>query len=126
MELVSGFILKLAEDDLDRLIDGYRWMCKMVLDEELEFRRTNQYRYSKFDEVLNRRVWKSGNHGALHGWTPAVAGALVQSYPSARFLYAQVSAIGGGEIPSRGRAGSRFVVVPGFPWADCRSLPVGM
>ena len=50
-ELVSGIILKLAVDDLARLGRGYRWMCEMMLEEEIEFRRTRRYRYSRFDEV---------------------------------------------------------------------------
>jgi 2-polyprenyl-3-methyl-5-hydroxy-6-metoxy-1,4-benzoquinol methylase len=52
--IVAGKILALAGDALDRHADGYRWMCQMVLDEELEFRRTGRYRYSRFEEVADR------------------------------------------------------------------------
>lgn len=55
-EQVSAAILALVGTQLDRHVAGYRWMCAMVLDEELDFRRTGSYRYSSFAEV-ERRVY---------------------------------------------------------------------
>jgi 2-polyprenyl-3-methyl-5-hydroxy-6-metoxy-1,4-benzoquinol methylase len=45
----AELIERLAGDDVDRMIDGYRWMCDMVLEEELEFRRLGHYRHSTFE-----------------------------------------------------------------------------
>jgi SAM-dependent methyltransferase len=50
-EEVSKLILKLVGDDIGRYVDGYRWMCQMILEEELEFRRKGLYRLSSFEEV---------------------------------------------------------------------------
>jgi hypothetical protein len=54
VERVSDLVLRLADGNLQRLIEGYRWMCEMVLEEELHFRRTGAYRYSRFEEVRDR------------------------------------------------------------------------
>jgi SAM-dependent methyltransferase len=53
-ERVSEAIVALVGSELDRHVDGYRWMCEMVLEEELEFRRNGRYRYSSFAEVEQR------------------------------------------------------------------------
>jgi 2-polyprenyl-3-methyl-5-hydroxy-6-metoxy-1,4-benzoquinol methylase len=50
-ERISALILHLIGDDIDRYIHGYQWMCSMVLDEELEFRRHGRYRLSSFAEA---------------------------------------------------------------------------
>ena len=49
----------LARENLDGMIDGYRWMCQMVLEEELHFRRTGTYRLSAFEDA-NREVYSNG------------------------------------------------------------------
>lgn len=54
VERVSELVLRLTGDDLSRHIAGYRWMCEMVLGEELEFRRKGRYRYATFEEVVGR------------------------------------------------------------------------
>lgn len=50
-EKVSELILKLVGEDIGRHVVGYRWMCQMFLDEELEFRRNGHYRLSSFAEA---------------------------------------------------------------------------
>ena len=50
-EEVSKLILKIVGNDIQRYVDGYRWMCQMILEEELEFRRSGRYRLSSFEEV---------------------------------------------------------------------------
>ncbi len=54
VEQVSGAVRRLTGRELDRYVEGYRWMCSMVLEEELEFRRNGRYRYSTFAEVEHR------------------------------------------------------------------------
>jgi 2-polyprenyl-3-methyl-5-hydroxy-6-metoxy-1,4-benzoquinol methylase len=49
-------IERLVEGRLDGALAGYRWMCGMVLEEELHFRRNGTYRYSRFDDA-NREVY---------------------------------------------------------------------
>lgn len=53
-EALSRALLALVGDDLPRCVAGYRWMCRMVLEEELEFRRNDRYRFSSFAEVAER------------------------------------------------------------------------
>ena len=42
---------RLTGGEIDSFIDGYRWMCEMILAEEIEFRRTGHYRYASFEDV---------------------------------------------------------------------------
>lgn len=44
-------MLRIAGSHLERAIDGYRWMCEMMLEEELYFRRTGTYRHQSFADV---------------------------------------------------------------------------
>jgi len=53
-ELVSELLGTLVGGELDRFVAGYRWMCDMVLEEELVFRRTGGYRYSRFVDALEQ------------------------------------------------------------------------
>jgi 2-polyprenyl-3-methyl-5-hydroxy-6-metoxy-1,4-benzoquinol methylase len=53
----ANLVKRLVGDELDRFIDGYRWMCDMILSEEIEFRRTGRYRYSSFAST-NRQVYQ--------------------------------------------------------------------
>ena len=48
---IAPLIARLVGDDWDTSVEGYRWMCEMCLAEELVFRRTGNYRYSRFDDV---------------------------------------------------------------------------
>jgi 2-polyprenyl-3-methyl-5-hydroxy-6-metoxy-1,4-benzoquinol methylase len=48
----AGLIARIAQGDLDRLVDGYRWMCEMMQDEGLFFRRENRYRRTSFEEAF--------------------------------------------------------------------------
>lgn len=48
---LANSILKIAGDDLKRFIEGYRWMCGMMMDEALYFQRHGKYRLSSFAEV---------------------------------------------------------------------------
>jgi 2-polyprenyl-3-methyl-5-hydroxy-6-metoxy-1,4-benzoquinol methylase len=56
-ERIASCVLRLAEvtpGGLDGLCDDYRFLCeKIVLPEELHFRRYNRYRLSKFVDALN-------------------------------------------------------------------------
>jgi 2-polyprenyl-3-methyl-5-hydroxy-6-metoxy-1,4-benzoquinol methylase len=47
----ANLIEKIAEGDLSKLLVGYKWMCGMIAEEELHFRRTGSYRNSSFAEV---------------------------------------------------------------------------
>ncbi len=48
---LSDLILKLVGNNLDAYVLGYKWLCQMILEEELEFRRSGNYKYSTFAEV---------------------------------------------------------------------------
>jgi len=48
---ISGFILTLTGRELERYVEGYKWMCRMVLEEEMVFRRTGRYRLASFAET---------------------------------------------------------------------------
>jgi 2-polyprenyl-3-methyl-5-hydroxy-6-metoxy-1,4-benzoquinol methylase len=50
-EKLAELVLRLHPGDPAPLSRGYRWMCEMVLKEELEFLRSGSYRYSSFREV---------------------------------------------------------------------------
>jgi 2-polyprenyl-3-methyl-5-hydroxy-6-metoxy-1,4-benzoquinol methylase len=52
----AELIERLAGPDLDDMIEGYRWMCEMIVEEEIHFRRNGTYRFSTFDEA-NREVY---------------------------------------------------------------------
>ena len=44
-------IYQLVNGDIDPLVKGYRWMCEMMLEEELYFRRNGTYRLSSFSQT---------------------------------------------------------------------------
>lgn len=54
----AELVAKLANGDLTRLLDGYKWMCTMITEEELYFRRNGRYRNSSFEEV-NKAVYQT-------------------------------------------------------------------
>lgn len=47
-------ILKLVGNELDEYCDDYQWICEIVLQEELEFRRNGRYRLSSFQEAYEQ------------------------------------------------------------------------
>lgn len=48
---LAGLVATVVADRFPEVIDGYKWMCSMMLEEELIFRRTGAYRFSSFSEV---------------------------------------------------------------------------
>jgi 2-polyprenyl-3-methyl-5-hydroxy-6-metoxy-1,4-benzoquinol methylase len=67
-EQLAQLVLRLYPNDRALLARGYRWMCEMVLEEELEFKRNDRYRYSSFQEV-NELVYQQSERMAeyMHG-----------------------------------------------------------
>jgi 2-polyprenyl-3-methyl-5-hydroxy-6-metoxy-1,4-benzoquinol methylase len=57
-ETIAAMVLRLAGDDLSRVVDGYRWLCKQVLEESYHFRRTGRYRLSSFADA-EREVYSN-------------------------------------------------------------------
>jgi len=51
-------IERLVHGRLEEVVTGYRWMCAMLLEEELYFRRNDSYRYSRFEDA-NREVYEN-------------------------------------------------------------------
>jgi 2-polyprenyl-3-methyl-5-hydroxy-6-metoxy-1,4-benzoquinol methylase len=49
---VAGWVRTLAGDDLDQVLLDYDWICKLLLNEELNFRRTGSYRLKTFAEAV--------------------------------------------------------------------------
>lgn len=67
-ERVAGYTLRLTEGALDEYVKGYKWMCNMVLEEELNFRRTGTYRYASFEQVAALVYSNPADMGAyMHG-----------------------------------------------------------
>jgi len=50
-DLVATMVANIAGDNLPKMVSGYQWMCKMIEDEELFFRRSGSYRNSSFRAV---------------------------------------------------------------------------
>jgi SAM-dependent methyltransferase len=57
-EQTAGLIRRLHAGDHRRLVEGYLWICRMVMEEELHFRREGPYRNSSFAEV-NATVYQN-------------------------------------------------------------------
>jgi 2-polyprenyl-3-methyl-5-hydroxy-6-metoxy-1,4-benzoquinol methylase len=57
-EQTAGLIGRLHAGDHRRLVEGYLWICRMVMEEELHFRREGSYRNSSFAEV-NASVYQN-------------------------------------------------------------------
>jgi len=57
-EDVAVMIERLGDGHMDDLYGGYRWMCDMVREEDLYFRRNHKYRLSTFDEA-NEAVYSN-------------------------------------------------------------------
>ena len=52
LEDVAADLLALTGDDLDRFAADYRWMCNLVMEEQLYFVRNEKYRRDTLDEVI--------------------------------------------------------------------------
>lgn len=48
---LADIILTLTDNNVHSIIKSYKWMCEMLLEEELHFRRHDAYRFSSFAEV---------------------------------------------------------------------------
>jgi len=59
-EKTAVMIFEMKGGDLGRLVFGYRWICKMVMEEELYFRREGKYRHTSFEEV-NAAVYQNSS-----------------------------------------------------------------
>ncbi len=57
-ELAAAAVMKLAAANADDVADDYRWLCGMLREEELNFARTDAYRYSTFEET-NTHVYSN-------------------------------------------------------------------
>lgn len=52
LEEVAELILKIADHGLQSYCEGYNWICDAFLREELEFRRSGEYRLKTFEEAF--------------------------------------------------------------------------
>ena len=43
---LAALVLRLTKSRLGEALAGYKWMCDMMVEEEIVFRRTGNYRYS--------------------------------------------------------------------------------
>lgn len=50
-EAMSEVVLRLAGDGAGQAAEDYRWLCNVIRDEEINFARTDAYRYSSFAET---------------------------------------------------------------------------
>lgn len=48
---LAALVLRLTKSRLGEALAGYKWMCDMMVEEEIVFRRTGNYRYSSYCEV---------------------------------------------------------------------------
>lgn len=68
---MAAAVLELAAEDVRQHALDYRWLCDQIREEELNFVRTGQYRYSTFAET-NANVYSDGDfmrrymHGLLY------------------------------------------------------------
>src|SRR4051794_9646637 len=62
---MAELVERLAGDNLAEYVEGYRWMCDMILTEEIGFRRTGTYRFSTFSEV-NSAIYQDSHIMALY------------------------------------------------------------
>lgn len=74
-EEISKMILKISAEDLPTILEDYRWLCGVFMEEELFFRREGRYRLSTFEEaertVYSDRVFHQrylNGHLMTHLW----------------------------------------------------------
>ncbi len=53
-EVLADQIIKLAGNELEKFVDGYEFICKILKEEELYFRRNNAYRLTNFQDALDQ------------------------------------------------------------------------
>lgn len=51
-DLVAGLILRLNDGEIDKLCADYRWMCGLMMREDVHFRRTGRYRLSTIEQAV--------------------------------------------------------------------------
>ncbi|MGE0383647.1 MAG: class I SAM-dependent methyltransferase [Gammaproteobacteria bacterium] len=49
---IAEFVWHIAGADLERVLLDYDWICQLVLGEELHFRRSGNYRLSRFEDAV--------------------------------------------------------------------------
>ena len=68
---MAAVVLKLAGDRAEQVAQDYRWLCDQIREEELNFARTDAYRYSTFEQT-NANVYSDDDfmerymHGLLY------------------------------------------------------------
>jgi SAM-dependent methyltransferase len=50
-EALADRILRIVAGRIDEAVSNYRWTCRMMLEEEYEFRRTGRYRHATFAQA---------------------------------------------------------------------------
>ncbi len=73
-ERTAGLLQLITGGNLDPVVAGYRWMCDMVLEEELYFRRHGNYRNSTFADV-NEQVYQQP--GAMEAYMDGLLASSV-------------------------------------------------
>jgi 2-polyprenyl-3-methyl-5-hydroxy-6-metoxy-1,4-benzoquinol methylase len=64
-DFMADLVLRIAAGEVEKQVAGYRWLCDMILEEELEFRRCGSYRYATQAEV-NERLYQDAGLMALY------------------------------------------------------------
>jgi len=67
-DYMAAAVLELAGDNVREHALNYRWLCDQIREEELNFARTDRYRYSTFAET-NANVYSDADfmHRYMHG-----------------------------------------------------------
>jgi len=95
---ISRKVMGIAGADITRFVEDYRWLCDMVLQEEIHFRRTGRYRLSTFEEadaqvysnrefmtrymngLLASQLWWSNHTEMLHYFRDAFVAGNPQNF----------------------------------------------
>lgn len=64
-EELAGQIVELAGGELDLFLDGYEFICQILKEEELYFRRNNAYRLTSFQDALEQ-VYSNSEYMAAY------------------------------------------------------------
>lgn len=60
-EEMAQLVLRIIGDELPIFIASYRWTCETLIAEDLHFRRTGSYRWSKFEDAY-REVYSNADY----------------------------------------------------------------
>jgi 2-polyprenyl-3-methyl-5-hydroxy-6-metoxy-1,4-benzoquinol methylase len=60
-EEMAQLVLRIIGDELPIFVNSYRWTCETLIAEDLHFRRTGNYRWSKFEDAY-REVYSNANY----------------------------------------------------------------